>query len=345
MTCLWNGRGEPRVVKGRHGADCPGEPCRGCQPCTEGHCRICGHTHVDGTCAECLAETRDSLRTIGRLCNALPAEVKNRGVEGEAMMLLGPSADPEARGYLVASVNAGRVPAHYLDDPTRCPQHDHIDCRECPSSELHPLLVLGTWDAVWRDALEHSEPKGRVTIAGAIRYLDMQLTYMGGYEHVPFEDFARDVRRCVAHLEAVLHDGEQRETGAPCMKCGTALERTWGKDERADGWHCPRCQQSSNREQYSFAVRAEYEEHGIQLAEKLPAKELAARIGVSPSTIRRWASQLRAAGEDWTEFFPPALPYCGMEDGKRLYRVSTAQDIKRSFCVVPRGNLTQQESA
>ena len=60
-ACRWNGSENPRVVKGRHDEDCPGGDCAGCQPCTEPHCRVCNRAHVEGTCAECLAETREDL--------------------------------------------------------------------------------------------------------------------------------------------------------------------------------------------------------------------------------------------------------------------------------------------
>ena len=269
-ACKFVARDQPRVIPNRHEADCSGD-CAGCQVCTESHCRICRRAHVEGACAECLAETRESLHEIGRLCNALPAEVRNRGVEGEAMMLLGPSADPEAAGHLEASVLAGRIPADYID---------HAD------NELHPLFLLGTWDMTWRDALEHDEPTERLTVRAAIAYLDQQMTYMAGFEYVPFEDFARDVRRCVGHLEAVLHDGEQHDKGAPCMNCGALLERAWdfaGKGR--DGWQCPRCKQSSTEDQYRFAVAHLHREEATHLTDR----DMEIRTGVRAGTVREWA--------------------------------------------------------
>lgn len=245
-ACIWVARDEPRVVKNRHLADCDGTCLVGCQPCQEPHCRVCNRAHATGTCAECLAETRENLRGIGELCNALPAEVRNRGVEGEAMMLLGPAADPEARGHLEASVLAGRVPADYLDRA---------------DGELHPLFVLGTWDMVIRDAFEHDEPNERLTVASAIAYLDMQLTYASGYEHVPFEDFARDLRRCVAHLESVLHDqGQGDRANVGCFECGGDLERLLGKHGFDDFWTCRRCHRKYTYAEYNFALRASLED-------------------------------------------------------------------------------------
>jgi len=269
--CRWVSLDQPRAVIGRHLEDCEDEHCRGCQPCTDVHCRVCSMAHADGTCGECLAETREALHEIARMCGALPEEVEARGTEGEAMFLLGPVADPEARGHLEASVAAGRVPADYLAEAI---------------GETHPVWILGTWDMCWRDALDHDTAE-LVTIAGAVDYLDRTMTYMAGFEYLPFEDFARDLRRCRAHLEAVLHDGEQRDRGAPCMTCGTPLERTWGHDEKADGWKCPRCNRTSTEAQYRFAVAHLHREE----ADELTDRDMEIRTGVRAGTVRVWANR------------------------------------------------------
>jgi hypothetical protein len=259
----------PRIIPSRHDDHCTDDACRGCQPCEEPHCRICIVTHVNGTCAECMAETREALHDIARMTDALPEEVEHRGVEGEAMMLLGPVADPEAFGHMSASVAAGRVSPDYLADAI---------------GETHPVWVLGTWDMRWRDALDHDTTE-LVTLAASVDYLDRTMTYMGGYPHVSFEDFARDLRRCRTHLEAVLHDGEQVDQGAPCMSCGARLERTWGTDAKGDGWSCPRCKQTSTDAQYRFAVMHLHRES----AEWLTDRDMEIRTGVKAGTVRVWA--------------------------------------------------------
>lgn len=245
--CKYAGRERPRMLTGRHEDHCDSLTCPGCLPCPEAHCRVCGHTHTNGTCAECLAETRAALRGIGTRCGSLRFEVEHRGVHGEAMMLLGPAADPEARGHLEASIAAGRVPADYLD---------HAD------HELHPLYVLGTWDMIWRDALEHDEPAERLTVADAVDYLDRQMSYMSGYEHAPFEQFAANVRDCHTHLAGVLHDEERGvRANVPCFDCGGDLERQLGKGGFEDHWTCRRakCRRRYTIAEYNFALRASLE--------------------------------------------------------------------------------------
>jgi hypothetical protein len=218
-----------------------------------------------------MAESRANLHEIARMCGALPEEVETRGIEGEAMMLLGPAADPEARGHLEASVAAGRVPAHYLDRA---------------EGDQHPTFVLLSWQMVWRDALDHDDAADS-ELTTAIAYLDQTMTYMGGYEHVPFEDYARDLRRCVAHMEGVLHDGEQRDEGVPCLRCHQPLTRVWGKDARTDGWECRRCHEQSTEAQYQLAVKADY----LSNATWLTDADMAVRTGVKAGTVRKWASE------------------------------------------------------
>lgn len=273
MNCRWNGSEQPRIIPGRHGDDCDGDECAGCQPCLEPHCRVCNRTHADGTCAECLALTREDLALVAEMCGALPEEVIHRGIESEAMTLLGPTADPEAWGHLTASVKVGRLPADYIAEGR---------------GELHPATVLGTWDMCWRAELDHDEPETSGHIAEYVSYLDRQMTYMATYEESPFEDFARDLRRCRAHLEAVLHDGEQHDKGAPCMNCGALLERAWDfSGVGRDGWRCPRCRQSSTEDQYRFAVMHLHREE----AEWLTDRDMEIRTGIKAGTVRVWANR------------------------------------------------------
>ena len=310
MSCKPNGEHQPRIIIGRHRDDCPRDDCTGCQPCTQPHCRVCGIAHHAGACPECVGEARENLREIGRMCGDLPVEVEHRGVNGEAMVLLGPNADPEARGHLEASVACGRVPAEYLE---------HAD------HELHPLFILGTWDMLWRDALEHDDPRDQLTVATAIAYLNQQLTYMAGYPWAPFEDFARALRQCRTHLERVLRDGEQIEKGAPCLTCRTPVTRTTMADGET-GYRCERCRRDMTQNEYRLAVKAAYVAH----ADRLNITDLADRIDVPASTIRRWASVRRISrpGKPVTEE-PPLLRPCGRDGQKRnVYRVSDAERLR-----------------
>lgn len=321
MICRWNGRNEPRLVAERHEDGCRNDQCRGCQPCTEPHCRVCNRTHADGACAECLAETRDDLRETARMIGDLPAEVESRGINGEAMTLLGPVADPEARGHLEASVAAGRVSRDVLE-ASHLKDCDDPRCTGC-AGELHPGFVLLSWQMVWRDALDHDEAPD-AEIPTAVDYLDKTMAYMGTYPHVPFEDFARDLRRCRSHIEAVLHDGEQVERGAPCPDCGKTLERHYGSRVADDRWTCPsrRCGVSYSTAQY----RGWVEEDARNEATVLTAANMALRFTsdeteLKASVVRVWGARglIRKRGRD--------------DNGMTLYDVG---DVEARLSQVPR---------
>ena len=248
-----------------------------------------------------MAEVRENLGEIGRLRLDLPDEVETRGVDGEAMNLLGPAADPEARGHLEASVLAGRVPPEYLETV-----HD----------DLHPTFVTERWGSVYREAFEHDEPTGRVDLGDELGYLGRNLTYMAGFEHVPFEDFARDLRRCVAHLESVLHDSNRGErTNIDCLTCGGALERKLGDQGFEDVATCRGCKRRLTGPEYAQAVLRNYIDH----AEWLSDDHMAIRTGVLAATVRSWAR----APKDGT----PPLVAKDVQHGRTVYRVADVERV------------------
>jgi uncharacterized C2H2 Zn-finger protein len=311
-TCRWNGSGNPRIIKDRHEDTCSSDGCAGCQPCTDAHCRVCGRTHSEGACPECIGSTRDDLRTIATMCDALPAEVAHRGINGEAMVLLGPATDPERWGFTEASVLSGRLPADWIEDAT---------------GELHPMFVLGTWEMVWRDHLE--QPTGlKATLPRLVDYLDARMHSMATEPFVSFEDFARDLRRCRAHMELVLHDGEQVDRGAPCMgdECERVpLKREWGKLAAADGWRCPRCNVWRSDEDYRRNVAHLHRKEATHLSDR----DMEIRTGVKAGTVRSWAREDKDGG-------PPKVSK-RTNSGRTLYSVA---DVLKT--ATSRGLLSQQ---
>lgn len=296
--CRWAGSDQPRVVSGRHTGECGDEACSGCQPCQRSHCRSCGREHAAGTCPGCLADMRSDLAEIVRMCRDLPAEVEHRGIDGEAMVLLGPVADAEARGHRAASAAVGRA---WVDEA------DH---------ERHPLTVLGGWRMVVEDAREAPET-GAVDVEGSAAYIDRHLDWIGACDWLPAEDLARDLRQCRAHMESVLHDGEQIERGAPCHLCPEGdrprLVKRYGGDVTGhrDTWHCPKDRNHWWTEaEYRLRVRDDYRSN----ATTLNATDLHARFGVSRGSVTGWASkgEVRKRGKDGS--------------GRQLYEVA---DVER----------------
>lgn len=291
LRCRWMGTEHPRAIIGRHRDDCPDDQCRGCEPCHRAHCRVCGIEHAAGTCAGCVGAVREDLARIAELCDNLPAEVQHRGVNGEAFNLLGPVANAEAWGHRSASILSGRIV------PMDCDARDIEDVRawlEKADHERHPLWVVTTWAMAYRDAFEHDEPSGRVALSDELGYLGRNLTYAATFDDVPFEDFARDLRHCVAHLEDVLTAGVRPERSrVSCVNeyCAKKprLEVRYGRTAADDRYVCPYC----GREYDADAFR---DAHASQLKHKGAEKFLPLRDAISTlvaqgrpeRTIRSW---------------------------------------------------------
>lgn len=310
MSCYHRGRDQARAIRGRHGDQCPDHdwhpplayrPCRGCQPCTEAHCRRCGVTHAEHTCPGCIAEVREDLAEITAMCRALPAEAIVKGIDSEAMNLLGPVTDPEARAHAEASYRAGRLPEGWLETGRhgkKCPLLHNEACTGCGGDEHHPLTFAWWWNECWREAFDHDETPAVGADYGVrelVAYLDRNLAYAADQPDLPFEDFARDAAACRRHLEQVLHDGDQVETGAPCLTCGKRLRRVYERDElpwthrdgssplaATDGWACAHCREHRDQETYGLNLADELRDK----ADWLTADEAAIKFNLSPGTVR-----------------------------------------------------------
>ena len=255
-ACKYAGRGEPRILVGRHGEECPetsggsdltAEECSGCLPCTLRHCPCCERVHADGACPECIAATRDDLLQIAVLCGELPEEAQQRGAHSEAAMLWGwggLSADPEAMRNRAMSAIMGRIPAWYLEDNP---------------DDNNPDNVLNGWERIYRDHFEHYTGL-KATMSRVVDYLERHLHEFAETEDVPFEDFARDLRSCRAHLQAVMHDQAQGDrANVGCFDCGGDLERRLTEAGFEDHWTCRRCRRRYTDPEYHFALRAQLE--------------------------------------------------------------------------------------
>lgn len=265
-ACKFVSTTEPRVVPGRHVSPCVCDDRElGCLPCTGTHCVVCGREHAKAACTGCLEAARSDLEAIGSLCASLPAEAVEKGVQSEAMVLLGPSSDPEAWRNRATSAMVGRLDASYLED-----------CRD----ELHPLWVMGSWEQIWRDFLDH-QTEQPVTWGSSYSYLNLQIGYMAEQVEPPFDEFARELRECRGHLEDVLRDGIREERGAPCVQCKRSMVRT------EDHWECRTCRHTVTEDQYRYAVGVAYRAH----AKRLTAADAAVRLDLKATQIRVWGAR------------------------------------------------------
>lgn len=308
-TCIWRGAENPRTLPGRHVDACENETCKGCQPCTEPHCVVCGIEHKLGACPKCTGVARDDLFEIGRLCSKLGAEMKLTikapgegplaNVPGGVLMFLdGPVANNEAWSHRITHALYSGQP-HWRD--------------ELDSDGEPPLLMLTWWEEKWRD-LTDNPTEDLASVHSAVTYLDEKLSWAADFEP-HFEDFARDLRQQVARLEDALHEGVRVETGAPCMKCGANQSRIYAPDKggpEKDIWRCPKCKQESSPGQYMLAVRQAY----LANADTLTATDMLEQYRINVGTLQGWASKGHVAkrGRD--------------DNGRRLYDVDDAVKMR-----------------
>lgn len=335
-TCTFNGRTNPRTQPGQHHEPdelnddgrplCRGEQCRGCLPCDQDHCAVCGVEHTDdahpNTCAECVAAIRKDLDALPRLVHQLSSHAAHGNTGrlaaapipgGDATVMLGPSTLSHGRAWYD---EFGKDSSHKDD------QYD--------TDEQTPGLILATIEDDWRDL--NGEPTELLAnVDDAITYLTTNLSRMAQKTNVDISENAGDIAHLRYLLEELLHDGERNDTGAPCVHCGTDLVRVSAKpkkckhqrlaDDVADlakehrfsmhdllraypdlaidheqcgdrgglreGWECLRCHRRYSDHEYRYAVGVSYLSH----ATALTATELERKTGVAASIIRVWGSR------------------------------------------------------
>lgn len=324
--CRWIASDEPRAVIGEHYDACDGTQCRGCWPCNHDHCLICRREHCDTahpyTCASCVGTVRDDLELVADMYARLRGEAISRSMSGDH------------EGTVLGGDAMVMLAMRYREQTGLAADGDHS--HESDADPVPPLLTLATWEDCWRDHLGHDAAEV-ASVEDSARYLDAMLSHMAQEGELPFDDFARDIRRLRGRLEDVLHDGIRDESGAPCPKCRESddpnppalIKKHNRKDTTgaSDRWTCRRCKSWWSEADYRLRVGTDHIEHAAELT----ASDMVIRTRVAAGTIRRWASKTtkRIGGE--TVEIPPRLKACGRsDDGRKLYRVADVLELRDS---------------
>lgn len=313
-----------------HTPDCVAHECPGCKPCPRRHCPACGPQahHLDPLetiCPRCIGQVRTNLQAIENRSTELLDEAIHTGLESEAANLAGPAPHPiRTLWRRVNATNHGRSNA----DPTITVEDWDM---------LHPYTCLAVWEMWLREDFAHDEGNTSHTLTSARSYLDWVLTDLAkSADHTEvFTDLARDIRRLRNHLEVTLHDSRAPERGAPCPRCPTTgdqpaapkliLRRShWCESldcarqhvatDELDRWQCPR-----NQDHWwtGLDYRRWVADAWLANATRLNATQLAHRLNIPASTIRRWASRQNDR--------PPELPTIGRDaSGRHVYSVARA---------------------
>lgn len=231
-----------RFVRNGHRHDCVEAECGGCTPCAERrHCtgkRNCSWHLPEGvkTCGRCLADVRQHLRWIGDLSALVAVQALADGVNSEAANLAGPGADPRAltewrvarKSYLRAYEGVGRITET---------QHLHaLEALTDTDDQNHPYAVLTRWQMMIAEDYGHELPARRLTVLGALAYLDRQLYRIANDEEQDFLLLKGEVKDCRKHLETVLHNDDRRDRGVPCPTC-----KVGSHNEKCQNPECPGC--------------------------------------------------------------------------------------------------------
>lgn len=254
-----------------------------------------------------------------------------------------------------------------------CPHESCMEVRRshtCPDAafifdearidERHPVTVLAGWDSTWRRVLGHDPDVDKqgdnapVTLKSTSSYLLRNLPYMAQQpeEISDFTQFAADLTEARTWLADVLRLGYRPDRAGTCPVCGkeklvkdwddrnegTAYDPARDAQEYVDQWICPN--PDCNQVYLPGEYREKLDVMWVEDADRLPAVELATRLRVPQSTIRRWAGTKKKlitpvrvidgvlVDAVW-QITPPVLKSCGLHtDGRKLYRVKDAEALR-----------------
>lgn len=235
------------------------------------------------------------LSSVDTLSHALRVEAWHRYADseipgGDALVMIGPVATMTTWSFQIDAAEA-----RYFDGLA-----DWLAVEDRDSDPIPPLLMLAGWEDIVR--AERGTPTDlRATIPRAIAYFRDAVDWMlgdvdGRANFLPVTEFARELGQLKSRLEAVLHEGDRLDKGAPCMTCSQPLVKEWGLDEKRDRWHCRTCDQWSTVDQYRLAVKA----GARAVAKALTATDMETEYRVSASTLRVWVhrGEVRKRGKN-----------------------------------------------
>lgn len=215
------------------------------EPCQQRHCLLCNRAHTDDanpqTCPECVGMVRAYLTAIVDMTDRLEDQAVHTHADGRL------NTGPLGGDAMVMLAEGRFLPA------------SRLTAEEQTNDPLPPLLVLASWEDDWRVELGHHGGP-RATVWRCADYLGTHLTMMA-QRHLAFDEFAADLARLQARMEAVLHEGDREDhAGIGCLACdGGQLVRKVTRAGLDDHWTCRRCRRRYTDPEYHLAVRAKLE--------------------------------------------------------------------------------------
>jgi hypothetical protein len=160
---------------------------------------------------------------------------------------------------------------------------------------IPPLQSLLFWSEAWRD--QHGYPlPARPTEATEANFLRWALEW--AWDNEPhWDDFAGDVRKARARMEALLMEGERAERiRVVCPDCdaGKRLIVQYGATPEEDRWKCPACRHRFTEDDVKRAHGKQLRSLGAERWVPVPdAVSVLVTQGWQERTIRRWFADMR----------------------------------------------------
>lgn len=199
------------------------------------------------TCGRCLNAGRMDLRWLGALSALMPTQALGDGVASEAANLAGPATDP--RSWAGRRLAQGRhLTTWLLSSRITEQQATNAIANLEEDDKRHAERLVTTWARMIAEDYHHPLPE-RMTLVWCVDYLDRQLHRIAQDPEQDFPLLKRELKKCRQHLEAVLHNDDKADRGAPCSECVSngegvpRLVRHYADGyphERYDQWVCPR---------------------------------------------------------------------------------------------------------
>lgn len=164
------------------------------------------------------------------------------------------------------------------------------------TAELHPLLVLATWEDALRDELG-VPTRERATVGKSTGYLRSAIPWIfdtnddGDVNFSAVDQLMDDLARCKSMLENLLKDGERFErTETPCdaVDCSKPnLVKIYGDDDEPDFFKCPKCKKRFEHDEYVKTRKLHMFSESADRA-WIDISAAAKSIERSQFTIRQW---------------------------------------------------------
>ena len=232
-------------------------------------------------------DTARDLREIVRLCDELEEEAIHRANDrempgGDALVMLGPAANLEAWEHRFETAERTGADTTYAS---------------LQEAEMHPLLVLATWEDAIRE--EREQPTDlTATIPRAADYIAKSVEWLIGVDEDGDANFlgvdalSADLRKCRSALENVLHDGVRAEFAQ--VKCindhcdeKPRLMKVYADEAANDHHKCPACR---GRYDYDEYVRAAKVHMASERADDtwVTVADAAHSTGRTAKSVRSW---------------------------------------------------------